>query len=220
MYVTDALTVADKVKLIPVPAWAQPPVRYQIAIVKKHEEPRRRGGVHQAPHEHGRPQAAGRERLRRAEAAAGEEAREEEEVAAAGQVSAPPAPGERLPAVARRRLARAGSSTSSTASPSATRPGSTTQQSSATRPPNERTMRRSTPRVLLERVGVERRHHAARAAVADADQDAPGTQAIAGPVDLLEPLGARDHDVRAEAAAVDADRLDHPVVTTVSGSTS
>ena len=35
MYVTDARTVADKVKLIPVPAWAQPPVRYQIAIVTK-----------------------------------------------------------------------------------------------------------------------------------------------------------------------------------------
>ena len=33
MYVTDALTVGDKVKVIPVPAWAQPPVRYQIAIV-------------------------------------------------------------------------------------------------------------------------------------------------------------------------------------------
>jgi molybdate transport system substrate-binding protein len=33
MYVTDARTVSDKVKLIPVPAWAQPPVRYQIAIV-------------------------------------------------------------------------------------------------------------------------------------------------------------------------------------------
>ena len=34
MYVTDALAVSDKVKVIPVPAWAQPPVRYQIAIVK------------------------------------------------------------------------------------------------------------------------------------------------------------------------------------------
>jgi molybdate transport system substrate-binding protein len=34
MYVTDARTVADKVKLIAIPAWAQPPVRYQIAIVK------------------------------------------------------------------------------------------------------------------------------------------------------------------------------------------
>jgi molybdate transport system substrate-binding protein len=33
MYVTDALAVADKVKVIPVPAWAQRPVRYQIAIV-------------------------------------------------------------------------------------------------------------------------------------------------------------------------------------------
>ena len=37
----------------------------------------------------------------------------------------------------------------------------------------------------------------------------PGTQAVAGPVGLLEPLRARDHDVRAEAAAVDADLLDH-----------
>jgi molybdate transport system substrate-binding protein len=35
MYVTDALTVGDKVKVIPIPAWAQPPVRYQIAIVSK-----------------------------------------------------------------------------------------------------------------------------------------------------------------------------------------
>jgi molybdate transport system substrate-binding protein len=33
MYVTDALSVGSKVKTIPVPAWAQPPVRYQIAIV-------------------------------------------------------------------------------------------------------------------------------------------------------------------------------------------
>jgi molybdate transport system substrate-binding protein len=35
MYVTDALAVFDKVKVISVPAWAQPPVRYQIAIVSK-----------------------------------------------------------------------------------------------------------------------------------------------------------------------------------------
>jgi molybdate transport system substrate-binding protein len=34
MYVTDARAVSTQVKLIPVPAWAQPPVRYQIAIVK------------------------------------------------------------------------------------------------------------------------------------------------------------------------------------------
>ena len=35
MYVTDALSVKDKVKTIPIPNWAQPPVRYQIAIVSK-----------------------------------------------------------------------------------------------------------------------------------------------------------------------------------------
>ena len=34
MYATDARTVSDKLKLIPLPVWAQPPVRYQIAIVK------------------------------------------------------------------------------------------------------------------------------------------------------------------------------------------
>jgi len=38
MYVTDARTVSDKVKLIPVPAWAQPPVRYQIAIVSNTQD--------------------------------------------------------------------------------------------------------------------------------------------------------------------------------------
>jgi molybdate transport system substrate-binding protein len=34
MYVTDARAVADKVTVIGLPVWAQPPVRYQIAIVK------------------------------------------------------------------------------------------------------------------------------------------------------------------------------------------
>jgi molybdate transport system substrate-binding protein len=34
LYATDARAVAGRVKLIPVPAWAQPPVRYQIAVVK------------------------------------------------------------------------------------------------------------------------------------------------------------------------------------------
>ena len=79
MYVTDALTVVDKVKPIPVPAWAQPPVRYQIAIVKNTAEPRRCRSLHQATDEHGRAQAARRQRIRRSEAAAEEEAAEEEE---------------------------------------------------------------------------------------------------------------------------------------------
>ena len=34
MYATDARAVADKVKIVQVPVWAQPPVRYQVAIVK------------------------------------------------------------------------------------------------------------------------------------------------------------------------------------------
>jgi molybdate transport system substrate-binding protein len=34
VYVTDARTVGDKVRVIKLPAWAQPPVRYGIAVVK------------------------------------------------------------------------------------------------------------------------------------------------------------------------------------------
>jgi molybdate transport system substrate-binding protein len=34
VYITDANTVLDKVKVIALPAWAQPPVRYEIAVVK------------------------------------------------------------------------------------------------------------------------------------------------------------------------------------------
>ena len=34
VYATDARTVADKVTVIALPAWAQPPVRYGIAVVK------------------------------------------------------------------------------------------------------------------------------------------------------------------------------------------
>jgi molybdate transport system substrate-binding protein len=34
VYITDAKTVSDKVKVIPLPAWAQPPVRYGIAVIK------------------------------------------------------------------------------------------------------------------------------------------------------------------------------------------
>ena len=34
VYLTDAKTVAGKVKIIGLPAWAQPPVRYEIAVVR------------------------------------------------------------------------------------------------------------------------------------------------------------------------------------------
>jgi len=34
VYVTDAKTVADKVNVVKIPAWAQPPVRYGITVVK------------------------------------------------------------------------------------------------------------------------------------------------------------------------------------------
>jgi molybdate transport system substrate-binding protein len=34
VYVTDAKTVADKVNVIRLPAWAQPPVRYGIAVIR------------------------------------------------------------------------------------------------------------------------------------------------------------------------------------------
>ena len=35
VYITDAMTAGSKVKIIKLPAWAQPPVRYQIAVVAK-----------------------------------------------------------------------------------------------------------------------------------------------------------------------------------------
>src|SRR5262249_52427702 len=34
VYVTDARTAAAKLKNVPLPGWAQPPVRYEIAVVK------------------------------------------------------------------------------------------------------------------------------------------------------------------------------------------
>jgi molybdate transport system substrate-binding protein len=38
VYVTDAKTVAGKVTVIRLPAWAQPPVRYGIAVVKRTQD--------------------------------------------------------------------------------------------------------------------------------------------------------------------------------------
>jgi molybdate transport system substrate-binding protein len=34
VYVTDSKAVASKVRVVPLPAWAQPPIRYEIAVVK------------------------------------------------------------------------------------------------------------------------------------------------------------------------------------------
>ncbi len=34
VYATDARPVASRVKVVPLPAWAQPPIRYEIAVVK------------------------------------------------------------------------------------------------------------------------------------------------------------------------------------------
>ncbi|TMK33192.1 MAG: molybdate ABC transporter substrate-binding protein, partial [Actinobacteria bacterium] len=34
VYVTDSKAVASKVRVVPLPAWAQPPIRYEVAIVK------------------------------------------------------------------------------------------------------------------------------------------------------------------------------------------
>jgi hypothetical protein len=63
--------------------------------------------------------------------------------------------------------------------------------------------------VLLERVGIERRHDAARAAVANSDQHAAGAQPAPGPVELLEGRRAAYHHVRPEAPVVDADGTGH-----------
>src|SRR5262249_9145662 len=38
VYITDAKTVAGKVSVIRLPAWAQPPVRYGIAVIKSTQD--------------------------------------------------------------------------------------------------------------------------------------------------------------------------------------
>jgi len=38
-YVTDAKPVSSKVRLIALPQWAQPPIRYEIAVVKAAQHP-------------------------------------------------------------------------------------------------------------------------------------------------------------------------------------
>ncbi|MEP6976621.1 MAG: molybdate ABC transporter substrate-binding protein [Thermoleophilia bacterium] len=45
VYATDARPVASRVKVVPLPAWAQPPIRYEIAVVKGGREPAARGFV-------------------------------------------------------------------------------------------------------------------------------------------------------------------------------
>jgi ABC-type molybdate transport system substrate-binding protein len=34
VYVTDSKSFAARVRVVPLPAWAQPPIRYEIAVVK------------------------------------------------------------------------------------------------------------------------------------------------------------------------------------------
>ena len=65
--------------------------------------------------------------------------------------------------------------------------------------------------ILLQGVGVERGHHAARACLADADQRRPDPQRAADPVALTEARNAGDQDVRTEPSVVDVDRADHAV---------
>ena len=45
VYATDARPVAARVKVVPLPAWAQPPIRYEIAVVKGGREPAARAFV-------------------------------------------------------------------------------------------------------------------------------------------------------------------------------
>ena len=35
VYVTDSKAVASKVRVVPLPAWAQPPIRYEVAVIKE-----------------------------------------------------------------------------------------------------------------------------------------------------------------------------------------
>jgi molybdate transport system substrate-binding protein len=45
VYATDARPVAGRVNVMPLPAWAQPPIRYEIAVVKGGREAAARGFV-------------------------------------------------------------------------------------------------------------------------------------------------------------------------------
>ena len=65
--------------------------------------------------------------------------------------------------------------------------------------------------VLLERVGVEGRHHAAAADLPDAEQRVAELDLPPDPVALGQARNAGQVDVRAETAAVDADRGDASV---------
>ena len=232
MYVTDALAVADKVKVIPVPAWAQPPVRYQIAIVSKSPNKADAAAFIKRLTSTAGPQAAGRQRLRRAEAAAGQEEGQEEgreprrrSASAAARVARSRRRGKRQPA-------SADASRGFQVQASVPLPGGGSalggqldeldrialgDAPGLDHPAVERDLPAELLddppqhlRILVERVGVECRHHAARAAVADADQHVAGTQTQPGPIDLGKAFGALDHDVRPEAPAIDADGLDDP----------
>ena len=55
VYSTDAKTVPGKVKVIKVPAWAQPKVTYAMAVVSSSSQQGRRAAVHQRGPEQGRP---------------------------------------------------------------------------------------------------------------------------------------------------------------------
>ena len=210
MYVTDALSVADKVKVIPVPAWAQPPVRYQIAIVKNTQN-----HADAAAFIKRLTSTAGRKLLvdngfgvpKLPPVKKPPKKKKSKKERSLGEPL--PAPGERLEAVARRRLDRAIQLDELDGIALGDAPG-------LDDPAVERHLaaeRVHDPAqdsgVLLERVGVERGHHAAGPPVAHADHDATGTQAIARPAGLVEAGGTADHDVRAEAPAVDADGLRH-----------
>jgi molybdate transport system substrate-binding protein len=45
VYATDAKAVGTRIKVVPLPAWAQPPIRYEVAVVKGGREPAARAFV-------------------------------------------------------------------------------------------------------------------------------------------------------------------------------
>ena len=98
-------------------------------------------------------------------------------------------------------------SSSVTASPTRMRPGSSTAASSAILPSKSRTMRRSTPLILLERVGVERGHQPQRAQLhRELDERGADADRPALPLPLREARDAADHDVRPQPPVIDTER--------------
>ena len=102
-------------------------------------------------------------------------------------------------------------SSSVTASPTRMRPGSSTARVERHRAVELAHDAAQHAVILLERVGVERRHHAARPQLHELDERGADADRPAHPLPLREARDAADHDVRPQPPVIDAERADGAV---------